>query len=56
MHGPLSGEFMGTMALVLLEGGVAAKLPKKTLLILPMLPNEAYDGLSPYDALINVSG
>jgi hypothetical protein len=52
MHGPLSGEFMGTMAWVLLGDGVVAKLPKKLALILPLLPNGAYDGLSPYEALI----
>jgi hypothetical protein len=52
MHGPLSGEFMRTMTLVLLGDGIVAKLPKKLPLILPMLPNGAYDGLSPYEALI----
>jgi len=47
MHGPLLGEFMGTMALVLLGDEVVAKSPKKIALILPMLPNGAYDSLSP---------
>jgi glycerol uptake facilitator-like aquaporin len=56
MHGPLLGEFMGTMVLVLLGNGVVAKLPKKIALILPMLPNGAHDGFPQYEALINVLG
>jgi glycerol uptake facilitator-like aquaporin len=53
MHGPLVGEFTGTMVLVLLGDGVVAKSSKKIALILPILPNGAHDGLSPHEALMN---
>jgi len=54
MHGPLLGEFTETKGLVLFGDGIVAKSPKKIALILPMLPNGVYDGLSPYADLMNI--
>jgi hypothetical protein len=47
---------MGTLAMVLLRDRVVAKPPEKAAFILPASPKGANDGLSPNEALINVSG